>query len=649
MTFLPDDDLRSLDPLSARIQEITQALAATSTTRSVIEMILTPAVQALGATAGIVLLVDQTDQQIKIAGSQGYEDVTLTVWQEGPIEDHVLIADILRMKEARYFEDAGALKAAYPDLESRTGALAAVANATLPMFLDQRPLGVIVLDFTEPHTFTPAERRLLAILTDQCAVALGRAEAIVTLETRVEERTRQLQEQARQLEEERAGLAAFMAFTEAVGTQTDVAVLAREAVKILQGHFRDASIGYYRRDQELWTAQAWSEDLAPEVVEVITAGVTSEHPVIAEVLAAREAVFDYTYLRAAMVSPSSYWVVGSVPLTLGGEVCGLLSVGFRTIPDWSEQDRQLLRAVARGLNLALERSEQTRQLQDERAALDAFAQFTEAVGAQSDLLALAGEAIATLRSRFPDASVGCHAEEGGLWQAQLWSDNVPADLVAQMRAGFPAGTPMIAQALRAQQVTFTDAWDARRELIERSGKYSAVANYPLVLNGECHWLLSVGRTATTRWQERDKAIVRAVGRGLNLAMERSEQTRQLELEQASLSAFTAFSEMVGTETDVDALIRQAARLLQQILAVDVAHFWREGEVFRVEHASQDFPPELLARSRLGFTLDQLPFDRALLQEGRRCSSTSGTLRTSACPKQRSSRPWPTCRSSGRAR
>jgi len=160
----------------------------------VIEIVLTPAVQALGATAGIVLLVDHTDQQMKIAGSQGYEDVTLTVWQEGPIEDHVLISDILRMQEAQYFEHAGALKKAYPDLESRTGALA--------------------------------------------AVALGRAMATVRLEARVEERTRQLKE-------ERAAQDAFVAFTEVIGVETDLLTLVRQAITVLEGRFPGASIVYY--------------------------------------------------------------------------------------------------------------------------------------------------------------------------------------------------------------------------------------------------------------------------------------------------------------------------------------------------------------------------------------------------------------------
>ncbi|WP_407543203.1 GAF domain-containing protein (plasmid) [Deinococcus radiomollis] len=240
MTSQPGADLGPFAPLAAYIQEITEALAATTTQREVIEIVLTPAVQAIGASAGIVLSVDETDQQMKIAGSQGYEDGPPTLWQEGPINDNVLIADILRMKEALYFEDAGALKAAYPELESRTGGLLPVANATLPMFLDGQPLGVIVLDFREPHHFTTAERRFLKILSAQCAIALGRAQATVLLEDRVEARTRQLEERTRQLEDERAAQAAFVAFTETVGSETDLSSLVREAVKVLQSRFPGA-------------------------------------------------------------------------------------------------------------------------------------------------------------------------------------------------------------------------------------------------------------------------------------------------------------------------------------------------------------------------------------------------------------------------
>ncbi|GGR32777.1 ATP-binding protein [Deinococcus ruber] len=453
-----------------------------------------------------------------------------------------------------------------------------------------------------------AVRQLLAISRDITA----RKQAELALSALNAELERQVEERVRQLSLAAQGQQAFMAFTEAVGTQTDLGVLAEEAVKILQQHFSDASIGYYKRDQECWTALAWSDDLTPEQVAVITAGVSSDHPVIAEVLAAHEGVFDYTYLRAALVSPSTYRAVGSVPVTLGSEICGLLSVGFRTTPVWSEHDRQLLRSVARGLNLALERAAQTQQLQDERAALDAFAQFTEAVGTQNDLLALAGEAIATLRSRFPDAGVGYYAEEAGRWRALLWSDTVPADLVAQMRAGFPAETPMIAQVLRARQVTFTDA---RREHIEQSSKYSAVANYPLVLNGECHALLSVGRTTSARWQERDKAIVRAVGRGLNLAMERSEQAQRLETQNAELAAQTRalegmahLSAELALTTDRHTLIRRALDMVLSLLPDGYGAFCEQaGPLWQVAVRVGDGRNDALrALSNQGFPVGQTP-------------------------------------------
>jgi GAF domain-containing protein len=123
--------------------------------------------------------------------------------------------------------------------------MAAVANATLPMFLDGQPLGVIVLDFKEPHLFTPAERRFLAILSGQCAVALGRADATRTLEARVEAWTRQL-------EEERAALAAFLAFTETVGSETDLLVLVRQAFTVIQSRFPGSTVGYYELHEELW-------------------------------------------------------------------------------------------------------------------------------------------------------------------------------------------------------------------------------------------------------------------------------------------------------------------------------------------------------------------------------------------------------------
>ena len=44
------------------------------------------------------------------------------------------------------------------------------------------------------------------------------------------------------------------------------------------------------------------------------------------------------------------------PLLLGNSVCGLLKVGLKQPRPWQHQDRALIRAVGRALNLALERA-----------------------------------------------------------------------------------------------------------------------------------------------------------------------------------------------------------------------------------------------------------------------------------------------------
>ena len=546
MTLLPGPDLGPFAPLAEYLQNITEALAATTTQREVIEIVLTPAVQALGATAGIVLLVDQSDQQMKIAGSQGYEDVMLTLWQEGPIEDHVLIADILRMREALYFEHAGALKEAYPELESRTGGLLPVANVTLPMFLDDLPLGVIVLDFKELHHFTVAERRFLKILSAQCAVALGRAEVARTLEAQVEERTRQL-------EQERAAQAAFVAFTEAVGTESDLPTLVRQAITVLQGRFPGASIVYYEEEDRLWKGRIWSQDMNPELVAVIVSGLPVETPLFAEVSRTRQPVFTDAWdaQRESVASSEEYGAAANYPLLIGGELRSLLSIGLRTTRRWSEADQALLRAVGQGLNLALERTETARQLTLQNAelhartqALEGFAQLTAHLSVQQDELALIRRGLELLLSLLPSGYTNYWELRGERWRCLVQVGDVGnPDLQAVLDAGLIHGkTPTLDLPAATRQPFFQDAYsqgsDTEPEVVSH---IEAVASLPLIVNGEVRGVVGAPLFKTRRWSEVDRAVLEAVVQSLGLALERAqgllaltERTRELERSNAEL-------------------------------------------------------------------------------------------------------------------
>ena len=628
MSPLSDADLGFPNQLSTYLQEITEALAASDTEQKVIEIVLTPAVKSLGAVAGIVLLVDHTDQQMKIAGSQGYEDGALTLWQEGPIEDHVLIADILRMKEALYFEYAGALKETYPQLESRTGTLEVVANAVLPMFLDHRPLGVIVLDFTEPHTFTPAERRFLTILSGQCAVALGRAESIRTLETQVEERTRQLEdrtqqleEQTRQLKEERAAQGAFVAFSEAVGSETDLLTLVRQAITVLQARFPGASVRYFKKQGGLWRGRLWSDDASPELIAEMTAGLPLETPLFAEVSRTGQAVFTEAWNaeREQVRLSEEYGAAAGYPFGTASAVHSLLSIGLRDNRAWSAADRAVVRAVGRSLSLALERTETARQvmlqnaeLQARTQALEAFADLSRGLTLTTDPLLLIGRAQEVVMSMLADGAALYMVPEGELWycRAQHGTLHSP-ELQAVIDAGMP-GTPNLLIPWTTGQPHFQNVFDrADAHLPPLVGHISAAVTWPLRVEGQITGILSFVLFEQRHWSSVDRAVLETTVQSLELALDRAAKTRKLEEERTALEAFTRFTRAVGSETEVQALVQHATTLLEETGSVDVSYFEREGELFILKAWSATFPADLVARSLEGYTLDQPSFKRVM--------------------------------------
>ncbi|PYE53774.1 sensor histidine kinase [Deinococcus yavapaiensis] len=160
---------------SDELQTVSVALAAPSAEEQISEIVLHPAIEHLGAIAGGVLLVSAAGDRLDLVARQGYEDGAQTIWQDGPIDARTPATDALRTREALFFEHVDALKAAYPDLERQTGAVSPVASAVLPFVFDGHTLGVLVLDFHEPHAFTPAEKQFLRTLAAQSAVALERA------------------------------------------------------------------------------------------------------------------------------------------------------------------------------------------------------------------------------------------------------------------------------------------------------------------------------------------------------------------------------------------------------------------------------------------------------------------------------------------
>nr|WP_281416251.1 GAF domain-containing protein [Deinococcus aestuarii] len=578
-------------------------MAATHSTEDVFRVVLKPALEAVGAVAGAVLLVDGTRERLETVAAVGYEAGARTPWQDGPLGGHGPAGDALARREPLFFEQAGDLVRASHSGEARTGRVAAGATAVLPMLLDDRPLGVIVLDFGEPHEFTTEEQRFLRTLAAQCALALGRVRLSRDLERRTAE-----------LEEERTALAAFARFTEASTHLVDARALVGQAGAVLRD-LLGVHVGYSALEDGRWKGEVFSEDTPPPVVEAARAGFPADLPSFARPFVERDVVFveGWNGEQEGAEVTGVYTAAALYPYFQEGQPHGLLTMGSLRASAWTERERRVFRAVGRSLALAFERAEHARQVEADARAHEAFMAFTEAVGTETDLLTLARQAIAVLRARFQDGSIGYYTQDSGLWKAQAWSEDMSGALLGSLRAGLPGSTPLIHQVLQAGTAVFTDAWDPEREAFEHTQAYGTAAAYPLVVNGEVGHLLLFGLKDTWRWSERDRAVVRAVGRGLTLALDRAEQTRHLEEERAAQEAFVSFTEASSTETDVLALAHQATRVLRARFAdASVGYYEPEGERWKARVWSEDVRADVLALMLAGLSADT-PMFRTVLE------------------------------------
>ncbi|WP_407543163.1 GAF domain-containing protein (plasmid) [Deinococcus radiomollis] len=753
-------------PLTTSFQGLTEFLAASTTQAQVFEVFLTSVVPALGAVSGTVLLVDGTRLNVVAAWQKVPED--RTIWQDGPLDAPVPAADVLRSGQALFYEHAGALLNAYPEIELITGGRVFVASAVLPMFRDGRPLGSLVLDFREPHAFSAEERDVLRLMAAHCGMALGRVQHLET---------------ARQTPGD--SFDAFVAFAERALLATDIGVLAQDAVQVLQATLGDVSVGYFVPDNGAWTPRVLSNSLSPQGVEELESALLTGIPEDELTMGSQGAVFLPSWDTGQSMNSASgvHHVRAFYPCLVADVPVGLLALGreetapwtareqavFRTVgsnlnaalerteaarrlqhqrmelsalswalegfakmtldltqeidprslirraqdvvlsvlPDscalyyeqggdrwkntvqtgtvrhaalqalidagprvgqtpsidgpwttrtalyldestgssdaallqhveaaatlpvlmygepvgvfvacrfhasaWTGTEKTVLETVVRSLGIAMERARDVAQLNHERAALDAFARFTHSVGTETDLMTLAQQATVALRARFPEASVGYYEPDGELWKARTWTDDVPDELVARLTAGLPAETPMIAEVLRAQRTVFTEAWHAVHRQIEHTEEYTAVANSPLIVNGTVRGVLSVGVKHTDAWHERDQAVIQAIEAGLNLALDRAEQARLFEEEREALVAFMTFTERVGDESNVWALVRHAAKLLQETRAVDVIYLERGPEAFTAQVWSESVPSDVLQNAQHGYPLDQPNLARA---------------------------------------
>jgi len=395
----------------------------------------------------------------------------------------------------------------------------ATALSITPYFIHDRPYAMLAAGTDRP-AWSAQEQAVIESVGRGLGLALERAQ------------------QTQQLQERTAGLDAFVAFSERSGQLTDILALARQAAEVLRATLGPVGVAYYGHDADRWTAQVWSDGWMPGMDARITAGLSAPEHGYAAAAQGREAVFmpgrQTDSEDAAGAEDLDAEAVAFYPCLVGQTPHGLLTVSALRSGDWTLREQAVFGAVGRSLTLALERAElaerlalQTQRTAEDARAKEAFVAFTEAVGATSHVRTLAWQATEVLQANLSEVSVAYYELTQGRWRGVVWSSDVSPEVVARMNAGIPQNAPDFARAAGSGVPLFVDAWVPDVDHLNEEGVYGAAAFLPIFIGGAASRMMTVGKRWVNVWTEPERAVVRAVGRGLGLALERTEQARLL--------------------------------------------------------------------------------------------------------------------------
>jgi hypothetical protein len=158
------------------LQELTTALGDALTTQAVTDVIVTWSTELLDTSYATVLLLDVDRRSVRFLRLEPVPDEVALLIAKIPPSAPSATADALTRREPVFHGSLDAYLRDYPHLREATTALGARALAHLPLLAGDKLLGVLSLSWIEERSFEPGERRFLATMAGQCALAVQRAE-----------------------------------------------------------------------------------------------------------------------------------------------------------------------------------------------------------------------------------------------------------------------------------------------------------------------------------------------------------------------------------------------------------------------------------------------------------------------------------------
>ena len=164
----------AIDRLSL-LQRVTTALGAAITEESVADVIVSEAVGALGATVGVVSVLNEAGTHFRNVRYVGYPEDVVAMNPGFAADAPVPVADAVRLRQPILLRSIAERRDRYPDLEGFRRMYEGGALVALPMYLGDRAIGGLGFIFPNEREFPPDDREFLLALAQECAQALERA------------------------------------------------------------------------------------------------------------------------------------------------------------------------------------------------------------------------------------------------------------------------------------------------------------------------------------------------------------------------------------------------------------------------------------------------------------------------------------------
>ncbi len=155
-----------------QLQQLSAALATCATPDEVVRVTLHQAVTTMGAYLGALLELNLNGQELNLIGNIGYTEVLKETWKSIALTENVPACEVIRTRKPVLLVGEALEQRFMGSMEVRSAATRSVA--VLPLLVEGRALGVLVLSFQTEQTFRVSTQEFMLAFALQCAQAMER-------------------------------------------------------------------------------------------------------------------------------------------------------------------------------------------------------------------------------------------------------------------------------------------------------------------------------------------------------------------------------------------------------------------------------------------------------------------------------------------